>query len=42
MIVKIDNVTVKLQQPHMTSPKICHQNNVTKIFHFQAPPLAKS
>jgi len=24
------------------SPKICHQNDVTKIFHFQAPPLAKS
>jgi len=24
------------------SPKVRHQNDVTKIFHFQAPPLAKS
>jgi len=24
------------------SPTIRYQNDVTKIFHFQAPPLAKS
>jgi len=23
------------------TPKICPQNDVTKFFHFQAPPLAK-
>jgi len=23
-------------------PKTRHQNDVTEIFHFQAPPLAKS
>jgi len=22
----------------LTSPKLRHQNDVTKIFHFQAPP----
>jgi len=51
MILKIDYDTVKLQKSHMTSfydvikimpPKVRHQNDVTKIFHFQAPPLAKS
>jgi len=26
----------------ITSPKVRHYNDVTKIFHFQAPPLAKS
>jgi len=25
----------------ITSPKACHQNDITKNFHFQAPPLAK-
>jgi len=24
------------------SQKTCHQNDVTRNFHFQAPPLAKS
>jgi len=27
---------------HLTSAKLRHQNDVTKIFHFQAPTLAKS
>jgi len=26
----------------ITSSKICHLNEVTKFFHFQDPPLAKS
>jgi len=26
----------------MTSPTICHQNDITKNFHFQALPLVKS
>jgi len=26
----------------ITSSKTLHQKNVTKIFHFQAPPFAKS
>jgi len=38
---------VKLQKViyyvrNITSLKLRHQNDVTKLFHFQAPPLAKS
>jgi len=52
MVLKIDSETIKLQivtydvifydVTKIASPKVCHQNNVTKFFHFQAPPLAKS
>jgi len=31
-------MTSFLRRRQITSPKICHQNDVTKIFHFQAPP----
>jgi len=48
MVLKTDYDKVKLQEViygvmftnEITSPNTHHQNNVTKIFHFQAPPLA--
>jgi len=46
MALKIDYGTVKLQKVtnaiKITPPKIHHQNDVTKFFHFQTPLLAKS
>jgi len=50
MVLKIDHDTVKLQKImtsfydiiKITSPKTRHKNDVTILFYFQAPPLAKS
>jgi len=48
MVLKIDYDTVKLPVTYnvdvikITLPKVHHQNDVTKFFHFQAPPLAQS
>jgi len=52
MVLKIDHETIKFQKVtcgvtfydviQVVSRKIHHQNDVTKIFHFQARPLAKS
>jgi len=39
--VKIKKVTF-LQRHKITSLKMRQQNGITKIFHFQAPPLVKS
>jgi len=40
MVLQIINDVI-LMRHQITSPKIRHQNDVTKFFHFQAPPLSK-
>jgi len=47
MVLKIDYDTEKLQKVtydvmKITSPIMRHQNDATRFFYFQAPPLAKS
>jgi len=47
MVLKFDYGTIKLQKVtydiiFMTLQRLRHQNDVTKIFYFQASPLARS